>query len=896
MRLKTLLVILLLAAVGVALYLLDKSVTGYAGEKSPLPLPSTMPLDEYETKLYAFLDNREYETLDWKHDKSVRNTGPFVDDVSYGTHPAVMIYYSPEVYHWLKKGREGEIPDGAMIVKVMYPAPAQRYTGLTIDELNKFEEDPHSEYFSGWTVMVKDKSGAKDGWFWSYYGHNQTTDQLNTYPFDYPNSGFGQYCVRCHASAENEFTFSSLRNIEGEAGDPISFYVDGSWRDDPKGQAHVDEHSRLANAVTALTASNTVDTSDSYVDSAFLNTFSYYPPVSRDQVKRFPPVTYDHVVSGEHGPEQFITSDQCLGCHDGQSGNFLPNMLVGDPHSDTAKNISPYGEWRWSMMGLAGRDPIFYAQLESEKTIHNQGNLPDTIQNLCLSCHGVMGQRQFHIDFPSQDSFFKVEQMYHYDYEYNGKANSKGKYGALGREGISCMSCHQIIDDDKPLTEIETGKFEVSPPGEVHGPFKNPKIHAMQASLGLVPKYSAYTNESRLCGSCHTIHLPVYNNKGKKVGMHYEQATYLEWINSNFQNEYVPNGSNIKTCQDCHMPTTYPLGKGNELAFKIANIQDQDYPEGDHLTALDSITLERREGFRRHTLLGINVYGLEMFNQFDDLLGVRKTDYMTGLSNGLPNAIENSNYLAKTQSVDVKVTSTSYSNGTLSADVLLTNLTGHRFPSGVGFRRAFIQFAVLNSKGDTVWASGRTNSVGVVTDQNGVPLPSEFLEEDGLGEQQFERHYTTINQQNQVQIYQELAKNPEGKFTTSFVSIFEVPKDNRLLPQGWTKTGPDGFSAEFAEATMPHGLVTKDKLYMSGQGQDAITYEVSIPKSKIQGGKVVAVLYYQSIPPFYLQQRFETATGTGGQRLFYMTSHLKTEDTPVEGWILETGRGEKGIQ
>jgi hypothetical protein len=62
MRLKTLLVILLLAAVGVALYLLDKSVTGYAGEKSPLPLPSTMPLDEYETKLYAFLDNREYET------------------------------------------------------------------------------------------------------------------------------------------------------------------------------------------------------------------------------------------------------------------------------------------------------------------------------------------------------------------------------------------------------------------------------------------------------------------------------------------------------------------------------------------------------------------------------------------------------------------------------------------------------------------------------------------------------------------------------------------------------------------------------------------------------------------------------------------------------------------
>ena len=29
-------------------------------------------------------------------------------------------------------------------------------------------------------------------------------------------------------------------------------------------------------------------------------------------------------------------------------------------------NVSEYTEWRWSPMGLAGRDPIFYAQLDSE--------------------------------------------------------------------------------------------------------------------------------------------------------------------------------------------------------------------------------------------------------------------------------------------------------------------------------------------------------------------------------------------------------------------------------------------------------------------------------------------------------------------------------------------------
>ena len=34
--------------------------------------------------------------------------------------------------------------------------------------------------------------------------------------------------------------------------------------------------------------------------------------------------------------------------------------------STPTMNVSPFGEWRWSPMGLAGRDPIFYAQLDSE--------------------------------------------------------------------------------------------------------------------------------------------------------------------------------------------------------------------------------------------------------------------------------------------------------------------------------------------------------------------------------------------------------------------------------------------------------------------------------------------------------------------------------------------------
>ena len=44
----------------------------------------------------------------------------------------------------------------------------------------------------------------------------------------------------------------------------------------------------------------------------------------------------------------------------------------------------------------------------------------------------------------------------------------------------------------------------------------------------------------------------------------------------------------------------------------------------------------------------------------------------------------------------------------LVAEVQVENLAGHKFPSGVGFRRAFLRFEVLDANGDDLWVSGRT--------------------------------------------------------------------------------------------------------------------------------------------------------------------------------------------
>ncbi|MCZ6678067.1 MAG: cytochrome P460 family protein, partial [Candidatus Poribacteria bacterium] len=822
--------------------------------------------DQFEEWLYKFLREMQYKNLEgWVRDKQVRDTGPYINGTYYGSHPAARIFYSPEVYHWLKGNREDQIPDGATIIKEMYDPPAARYDGKTEAELQAV--------LSEWTVMIKDSAGAKDGWFWSYYAKGQKID-TNAYPFNYPNSGFGQYCVRCHASAEKEFTFSSLRNIQGEPGEPVIYRVDDSWMTEKSAQVAPYDHVAQGAGADAAKVAKSKPVIEA--NAEFLKTFNAIPRVSYRDVEPIPPLTYDHVVAGLHAPTQFVTSDQCLSCHGGLSdaSPFGPAMFLPPAGGQKGVNLSPYGEWNWSMMGLAGRDPIFYAQLESELNLHPTHT--DEIQNTCFTCHGVMGKRQLAIDHPGET--FEQDIVY-----TTTPGDPNHKYGALARDGISCSVCHQIVNDEGPLEQIFTGEFEVSGPDEkgissIYGPFDKPATLAMESSLGMKPVKSDYIKSSRLCASCHVVFLPIYNSAGEKVGEDFEQATYLEWLNSTYDNELRAHTTDSKTCQGCHMPGEY---HGRKLAFRIATIQDQTYPEAEHLAPIADITVPIREEFRRHTLSGINIFALEMFNQFDNILGVRKTDYMTGSDSGLLSAIAESNRLATEETARVEILKVEHNDEQLSAEVKVTNLTGHRFPSGVSFRRAFLEFKVIDAQNTVVWASGRTNSLGIIVDGDGNQLPSEFFED-----QSYQPHHQRITRQDAVQIYEELVKSPEDEFTTSFLSLKCKVKDNRLLPKGWTRKGPPGFKEAWAHATKPAGKAWDDAQFLDGTGIDTITYVVNLPRHVIEGGTVVASLYYQSIPPAYLKDRFTSANGKSTRRLHYLTSHLTLAGTPIDNWKL----------
>jgi mono/diheme cytochrome c family protein len=970
-----------------------------APQTADLPLPSTLPLIDYEEILFPWIARRDYAALDWRRDKSWRDTGPFVFDMSFGVHPAVRMYYSPEIIDWLEGGRAGPVADGAIVIKEMVDAPAARYNEHYADLAAQYPDDPEKlaeemadfVYTTGglnWTVMVKDSSVSHGGWFFaSVYFADAAAMQARrpviddfAPPYSPPLGAAGDgMCMRCHASAAEELIFSALENIEGYPGEPVIFRVDESWRDLPASQKPAfgatlpkmiqsfldDRHdpgAMRAAHVAAATASPVAVNPDFL--AMFPATNGIY--ISRSDLQTLPSEWLDHVPARPNDTQHFLTSDNCVGCHGGLGGapSGVTMFVKTGPNYGDGYNISEYGEWRWSPMGLAGRDPIFYAQLESEFALLEAAGVGDLSENLgttCLSCHGAMGQRQLEIDAHDNPqtgldgNVFKPDYVLLHDpltLDQLDRQIADGtfpyhEYGNLAREGISCTVCHHIAPPQRVQGQPEyntldtylmngtTGVFRLNAADTLIGPYSDVRERPMQNAMGITPVGDDYIKNSELCGACHTINLPnvdaptdrplpgytvaeqaILNQAAENAvtflqdefGVTYreplvqfqhsiEQATFLEWQNSQFA-----DAGTARSCQDCHMKTGFETLDGSvkieSLTTQIASIQDTNLPEVPNALPHAEIEVPFRDTYKRHNFVGLNAFLVSMLSQFDEEMGLGPKDPMTYATNGAQLSMETMALQARDETADVRIESLTASAGTLEAIVSVDNKTGHRLPSGVGFRRAFLELRVTDASGAQVWCSGCTNGAGVIIGSDGAPLKTEFLDvvPPGATEALYQPHHDLIDDQNQVQIYEELTQNADLEFTTSFVHRVHHPKDNRLLPWGAAEPGTPAFIARFGDsdvtaafmkATMPEGRAADDPGVKAGK--DELTYRIDLP-----GGvdphqvTVTATLYYQAIPPYYLKQRFETApNGPATQRLYYLASRLQTEGTLIENWKLK---------
>ena len=869
-----------------------------------LKLPATLGPGEafdLEQRIRGYLGSLKYRELHWCNDAAIRDTGPFIKGAYYGTHPAVHVYYSREVSNWLLNGRKGAIPDGAVIIKEQYAPPAQPYAELFGDKNAGCPND--------WTFMIRNSKASKDGWFWGevWYSTNPANRMKFHDPFQYPNAGYGLYCLRCHSSAENEHTFATLNNIRGYAGTdghwPLQFRADDTWRTAGWQKTYTPPQIcgdgtsplmlELQAAVNSSHAENMELAAKPFVHPG--RAFAAVPPA----IQTFPPETWDQKLSGPNGPPWYVTSDQCLGCHGAlASGNaFGPVMFVSQ--GDTQLNLSEYGEWRWSPMGLAGRDPVFYAQGASEQGFFPAPEKQQSIVNICMNCHGAMGLKSYYLDHGVDPNSAPVTGPVLFKASWPFLRDDKDAgfpYGGMARDGISCAVCHHMAAPPNQdlawfLTNYINGRYKETDPAQVQGPFDPVTEYQMNQAMGIKPKPDDFIKTAKMCGVCHTINLPVMDSPNPNETS-VEQATYLEWLNSDFQNEYG-RGSKAQTCQDCHMPGGYANSANgvtvDQLQTRIAIVQDGTFPAAEHTASPNDLNVRFRDtGYARHEFLGMNGILLQMAEQFVDgnknnpILGLRLSDYMSGLTTDLPAAVANLVQQAGHKTAAVSIAKLSIGNGTLTADVQVTNLAGHRVPSGVGFRRAFVEFVVYQD-GQPIFSSGRTNNKGEIVDENDVVLPTEYFLNG-----QYQPHFDVANpitSSKQVEIYQELIKDAQGHFTTSFLKRDSIIKDNRLLPAGWTKEGPPGahIPVYFLEATWPVA-VEGDPAYANGSGTSVVRYQVTAPAgidpSRI---KVTATLEYQSTPPYYFADRFQT-TSPATERLKYLVDNLQLDGTAFQSW------------
>jgi hypothetical protein len=663
--------------------------------------------------------------------------------------------------------------------------------------------------------------------------------------------------------------------------------------------------------------------------------------LDKSDIVSFPSTRYSDIgpMPREYGEDlpqkdwQFATSSFCRDCHDATQAlqDVNPPMRIPADHGLFA-NWSPYGEWSVSLMGLSGRDPAFHAQVETERLQH-PGVDPAAIDNVCFSCHGTMGERQIHADlginfdhkmiYSTPDNFSDAGEGKNY------KASPKyAEYGALARDGVSCQVCHHIGPTDNQWRDARGDvKWEI-----FYGP-KSAEVTRREGSEKPGPPYPFTANfqvnlnrlyvpddidttqepmlllgmaraeqtphirSSEYCGGCHVVIVPkipadyrkggaVPNMPGTtytgdpftdpNVQLAYEQTTYFEFVNSGFPDKKIE-------CQTCHMPGLQPAGQ------KVASLSPAWYtPENPDVPERD---------YKRHRILGINLFVHEMFQQFSDILGLADPhrdelvpeDTAANLLNAEQSIVQhatNGPFGEATAKVDI--VKAVIADNTLDVDVTVTNNSGHKFPSGAGFRRGFIELQVLDAAGQLLWVSGKYNKFGVLIDHKGDALTSEFTRDP----KQLQPHYQQITRQDQVQIYEVRTSEEHGILTTKTLSLFTDEKDNRILPNGWRPAALRKKNAEryglnlqtLANITAAFA-VGDDPDYSDPQriGGDSLRYSIDLKSLKGKPAQVKAYMRYQTIPPYFLVDRYadgyiadQKRYGPATTRLIYLTSRLNT--------------------
>ena len=445
-------------------------------------------------------------------------------------------------------------------------------------------------------------------------------------------------------------------------------------------------------------------------------------------------------------------------------------------------DIEPFDLWSGSMMANAGRDPVFWAAVDvANNDIPGAGEF-------CLRCHAPKAWLEGRASAGGGGAIGDADGC-----ALEGNINESRGAGFEGNdfEGVTCHLCHRMeVNASPPKGQqgnyTENAQFWIDDddctfPGS--GPCRFGPYDYMEAGAIEPPhewEYSDYHTESRFCGTCHNVTSPVntlIDENGLDTGIPYPiERTFSEWQASDYA---VDMGPSFQSCQDCHMPQV----------------------DADPAYACGQQSNDRTGDMAGHDFVGGNTWvpGL-LRDQYGSTIdnGTAFDDTITRAEAMLQGAAE----LAITAPPEVGP------GGTLDFEVRVTNLSGHKLPTGYNEgRRMWIHVEVLEGDNDVIWESGAYN--------------------DATGD---------LDRDEQAKVYESRRGiwNELGNDTCDFVNGSGVEEfhfvlddcialDNRIPPLGFTggaslETRPVGYT--YPETSPGSGILVN---------YDDTSYQVPLP-------------------------------------------------------------------
>ncbi|MBI1225378.1 MAG: T9SS type A sorting domain-containing protein [Bacteroidetes bacterium] len=474
----------------------------------------------------------------------------------------------------------------------------------------------------------------------------------------------------------------------------------------------------------------------------------------------------------------FAGSGVCQKCHGFDTLGVASVDVNGN-------DVNLVDDWRATMMANSAKDPFWRAKVSHEVLLYPEHKAE--IEDKCTSCHAPMGH-------------FNAKHLGALHY---GITDMEGD--SLALDGVSCLACH--MQEQVGLGTKFSGMLTFDTFKTVYGPYLSPLVSPMLTETGYKPKYSSKMELGEACATCHTLITETLDYQGNITGNKFvEQATYHEWLNSAYKDSIA--------CQGCHMPSLdkWPV----------------------HLVT--GAMTEPRSPFFLHELVGGNVTMLGLLrdnvaalgltagpSQFEDVIGKTKA------------LLQNRTLLLDLQLLERTLDTAKFA-------LKLTNLAGHKFPSGYPSRRAFIQFMVQTEAGDTVFVSGKMDENYEVLGQN----PS------------YEPHYQTISSEDQVQIYEMVMGDVNNNVTTVLERADHSIKDNRLPPLGFAQSHPAYDTTTIAGAALSDPDFNQEN-GVQGTGTDMVYFTIPMHGEK-NLLLVTAKVFYQPTPPKWMIEMFSETT------------------------------------